>query len=185
MSAANCEKFTAVIEGGSAFAQLCKNLYPLLTLIVAAISSDVVGPKHRKVMLIPSANNVEASATVRDMVQCRQRAGRPRWVNDRHLHGCKQCDALGNAAQGRSLCHRLHTPAARVRCPAVTPPALQRQKKIKPSTVGYSGDFGYILPPRTPPLRHLCHCDSATRIQRKEAKQETMGVRQTGSQPAL
>src|SRR5262249_12795771 len=77
------------------------------------------------------------------------------------------------------------TPAARVRCPAVTPPALQRQKKIKPSTVGYSGDFGYILPPRTPPLRHLCHCDSATRIQRKEAKQETMGVRQTGSQPAL
>ena len=120
------EEFAVPVELRPALQQPRPDLEPLQPVVVAALLVD----RHAvqvELLLVPAADDVEAGAAMRHMIDRGDRLGAERRRHQRHMHGGEDRDALRQRAKRRAMRQRLERAAVDIGLAldsrAISPPA--------------------------------------------------------------
>jgi hypothetical protein len=86
---------TALVVEAFAADQSAKDFEPFVALIVAGLVIQHVDAEHRELVLTPAADDVETGAAVADVVDRGDGLGGKYRMDERHVHGDKNRDAMG------------------------------------------------------------------------------------------
>src|SRR5438552_8483755 len=119
---------------------------------------------YAEFVLVPSAHDVEADATVRNMINCRNRLGNESRRGQRHVDGGEKTNPLCQGADRSAVGQRLERTAEIISFTAEPSPLCHRQDEVDAGLIRHHASLDDIIPFAAPTLGRLADSEAAVAI---------------------
>ena len=129
-------------------------------------------PEHVELVLVPSAHDVEADATVRNMINCRNRLGNESRRGQRHVDGGEKTNPLCQGADRSAVGQRLERTAEIISFTAEPSPFRHRQNEVDAGLIRHHAGLDDVIPFAAPTFGRLADSKAAVAIGIEQAELE-------------
>src|SRR5579875_1255107 len=184
-NAMEMKELAVIIERTFARPDTLNDLPPFAAVIVAPIVILLTCPEHIELVLVPSADDVQAEAALAHMIGSDGLLGSEHRMNQRAMHGAEHRDIARDGEQTARPCDGLKGAALEIGLAAVTFPASHRHHAFDARLIGHLRQLDVVRPARVPSFGHLGCGHSARTVRREDADLHPIAIEHRMIAPAV